>query len=44
MRVTLVGPEIEESLSLRYLAGSLAHAGFECGIVPFNYASDVKRA
>ena len=34
--VALVGPELEENLSLRYLASSLAAAGFRSEIVPFD--------
>lgn len=34
--VALVGPELEENLSLRYLASSLAAAGFRPEIVPFD--------
>jgi anaerobic magnesium-protoporphyrin IX monomethyl ester cyclase len=33
--VALVGPESEENLSLRYLAGSLARSGYSSDIVPF---------
>ena len=39
-RVALVGPEIEENLSLRYIASSLAIAGHESDIVPFNQPLD----
>jgi anaerobic magnesium-protoporphyrin IX monomethyl ester cyclase len=38
--VTLVGPEIEENLSLRYLASSLAASGYGAEILPFNQESD----
>jgi radical SAM superfamily enzyme YgiQ (UPF0313 family) len=38
--VALVGPEIEENLSLRYLAASLARAGHTTDLVPFNQPSD----
>ncbi len=38
--VALIGPEIEENLSLRYIASSLAAAGHETDIVPFNQAGD----
>ncbi len=38
--VALVGPEIEENLSLRYIASSLATAGFRAEIVPFNSEGD----
>ena len=34
--VALVGPEIEENLSLRYLAACLERAGFPCQILPFH--------
>jgi anaerobic magnesium-protoporphyrin IX monomethyl ester cyclase len=34
--IALVGPEIEENLSLRYLASSLAAAGYRSDIIPFN--------
>lgn len=39
-KVALVGPEIEENLSLRYIASSLASADHEADIVPFNQAAD----
>lgn len=42
-RVALVGPELEENLSLRYLASSLSVAGFEPDIVPFDVSSDFPR-
>ena len=35
--VALVGPEIEENLSLRYIASSLAKAGHTTELVPFNH-------
>ena len=41
IRITLVGPEIEENLSLRYLASSLTAAGFSSTIVPFNRPEDL---
>lgn len=41
--IALVGPEIEENLSLRYLASSLAAAGFASEIVAFNHDSDLSR-
>ena len=40
-KIALVGPELEENLSLRYLASSLMTAGFDCEIVPFNYSRDL---
>ena len=40
-RVALVGPEVEENLSLRYLASSLGAAGFEPYIVPFDSPNDL---
>lgn len=33
--IALIGPEIEENLSLRYLSASLQAAGYEVEIVPF---------
>jgi anaerobic magnesium-protoporphyrin IX monomethyl ester cyclase len=41
--VALVGPELEENLSLRYLAAALARAGFRSEIVPFNGGADFRR-
>ena len=38
--VALVGPEIEENLSLRYIASSLATAGVRSELVPFNFEGD----
>ncbi|HYQ04474.1 MAG TPA: cobalamin-dependent protein [Polyangiaceae bacterium] len=38
--VALIGPELEENLSLRYIAASLARAGYDSEIVPFNSESD----
>lgn len=38
--VALVGPEIEENLSLRYIASSLAAAGYRAELVPFNSEAD----
>ena len=43
MRVALVGPELEENLSLRYLAAALSGAGYSVQIVAFNRAEDVDR-
>lgn len=41
--VALVGPELEENLSLRYLASSLTAAGFDSEIVPFDYPDELPR-
>ena len=41
LRIALVGPEIEENLSLRYLASSLTAAGFQSAIVPFDRPEDL---
>jgi anaerobic magnesium-protoporphyrin IX monomethyl ester cyclase len=38
--MALVGPEIEENLSLRYLASSLEALGFRTEILPFNGPGD----
>ena len=43
MNVALVGPEIEENLSVRYLAASLEESGHRCRIVPFNRRADIGR-
>ena len=40
-RVVLIGPEFEENLSLRYLASSLAEAGFANTIIAFNHEQDL---
>ena len=42
MRVLLVGPDLEENLSLRYLASSLRLAGHEPAIAPFETAADTE--
>jgi radical SAM superfamily enzyme YgiQ (UPF0313 family) len=41
--IALVGPELEENLSLRYLAASLEQAGFEARIVRFDGEGDFGR-
>lgn len=41
--IALVGPELEENLSLRYLAASLGEAGFRCRIISFNDDRDASR-
>jgi len=41
--VALVGPEVEENLSLRYLAASLAEAGLHSAIVPFDAPEHLPR-
>jgi radical SAM superfamily enzyme YgiQ (UPF0313 family) len=43
-RVALVGPELEENLSLRYIAASLARAGHASDIIAFNRDSDLPAA
>ncbi len=42
--IALIGPELEENLSLRYLAASLIEAGFDGRIVAFNGADDFPAA
>ncbi len=42
--VALVGPEIEENLSLRYIASSLSAAGVRAELVPFNFEGDFASA
>jgi anaerobic magnesium-protoporphyrin IX monomethyl ester cyclase len=39
--IALVGPEVEENLSLRYLASSLERAGLRAEIFPFNAGADL---
>ena len=41
--IALVGPELEENLSLRYLASSLTAAGFRSELVVFNGDADFAR-
>jgi len=41
--VALVGAELEENLSLRYLAGTLEASGFSTSVVPFNHERDTGR-
>jgi anaerobic magnesium-protoporphyrin IX monomethyl ester cyclase len=41
--IALVGPEVEENLSLRYLAASLADAGYRTEILSFNGERDFTR-
>ncbi|MFN8548205.1 MAG: cobalamin-dependent protein, partial [Candidatus Eisenbacteria bacterium] len=43
MRAVLVGPEIEENLSVRYLAAALEQAGHQAEVIPFNRTADVGR-
>jgi radical SAM superfamily enzyme YgiQ (UPF0313 family) len=43
MHVALVGPDLEENLSIRYLAGALKAAGHVATIVPFDTAADMDR-
>lgn len=40
--VALVGPELEENLSLRYLAAALTRAGIGTGIIAFNDEADLE--
>ena len=42
--IALVGPEIEENLSLRYIASSLAQVGVTTDLVPFNSEADFATA
>ncbi|MCU0692594.1 MAG: cobalamin B12-binding domain-containing protein, partial [Polyangiaceae bacterium] len=43
MHIALVGPDLEENLSLRYLSASLKSAGHSVTIVAFEKASDQER-
>jgi radical SAM superfamily enzyme YgiQ (UPF0313 family) len=40
-RVALVGPEVEENLSLRYLCAALERAGLAAELFPFNAGADL---
>jgi hypothetical protein len=44
MRIALVGPELEENLSLRYIRGALEHAGHEAVQIDFNHPADLEKA
>ncbi len=44
MRVVLVGAELEENLSVRYLWGALERAGHEVSMVAFNAPDELARA
>jgi len=41
--IALVGPEVEENLSLRYVSSSLMTAGYRTEILPFNIDQDFPR-
>jgi len=43
MHVALVGPDLEENLSIRYLSAALKAAGHTTTIVPFDRAEDLER-
>ncbi len=42
MKTILIGPELEENLGVRYLAGTLLRAGQRCEILPFNGAAQLR--
>ncbi|MBI5491022.1 MAG: radical SAM protein [Deltaproteobacteria bacterium] len=44
MRLALVGPTLEENLSLEYLVAALRGAGHEASLVPFAWDRDLPRA
>jgi len=44
MRVALIGPDLEENLSIRYLSSALASAGHTPQIVAFDTVADFERA
>jgi len=44
MRVALVGSEVEENLSLRYLASALRRAGHRAAIIPFGCREEMDHA
>jgi anaerobic magnesium-protoporphyrin IX monomethyl ester cyclase len=42
MRVILIGPALEENLSVAYLCSVIRAAGHECSILPFNRAGEIR--
>lgn len=44
MRIAMVGAELEENLSVRYIGATLAREGHEVCIVPFSTVQDEERA
>ncbi len=44
MKIALVGPDLEENLSLAYLSAAVQAAGHHCTRISFNCAQDVKPA
>jgi radical SAM superfamily enzyme YgiQ (UPF0313 family) len=44
MHIALIGPDLEENLSIRTLSGALKAAGHTTAIVPFEEAEDLDRA
>ncbi len=41
MKTVLVGPDLEENLSVSYLCGALREAGYECSLLAFNHQGDI---
>jgi len=41
IKVLLIGSEIEENLSVRYLGGALDHHGYRAGIAPCSDRKDI---
>ena len=41
MKVVLIGPEIEQNLSIRYLASALSTQGHRTCIIPFSFKSEL---
>ena len=43
MKTILIGPDLEENLSISYLCGAIIESGYECSLVPFNHRGDIPR-
>ena len=44
MKTILVGPDLEENLTISYLSGALRESGYECSLQAFNHPDDVPKA
>jgi anaerobic magnesium-protoporphyrin IX monomethyl ester cyclase len=43
MKTVLVGPDLEENLSISYLSGALRESGYECSLLAFNRREEIPR-
>ena len=44
MKTALVGPDLEENLSIAYLAGALRQSGYDCSLHAFNRRKEIPHA